>query len=120
MTCVRKEGVKIAEVDSYVPGRGTETKIASQKPAGCHEAMQIPTKRSKRKTKILLTHPNITCLWRNPFQLTLCKNCGIPVNIQNISRGFRKESVLTCGLIPVKSFYPHLLQSPERTAVAGG
>lgn len=62
----------MAEVDNYVSGREieTETKMASQKPAGCHEAMQIPTKRSKRKTKILLTHPNTTCLGRNPFLLS--------------------------------------------------
>lgn len=95
-----KEGVRVAKIDNYVHGRGkrTETKIASQKPAGCHEAMQIPTPGSKKICicPISLTHPNTTCLGRNAFQSNssqIARTMEFPVNIQNTSRCFRKEKV---------------------------
>lgn len=124
MPYVRKKGVEMAQVDSYVPRRKIETETKSLTEtcwlswdnANSNQKVQEESKDSANPSKYYLS-------WEKPFSIkfpTDCKNCGINVNIQNISRGFRKESILTCGLIPVKSFYLHLQQSPERTTVAGG
>lgn len=93
-----KEGVRVAEIANYVHGRGkrTEMKIASQKPVGCHEEMQIPAPGSKKKCICPISLTHTTRLGRNSFQSSsshIARTMEFPANIQNTSRRFRKEKV---------------------------